>query len=160
MSGVFLAEQIRQQQLAAALESRLETTQSYSAMQQAAMLMSKLSSGGLPDVTAKLVPASATGTADKKTKASPVHHSFLKHFSSSCELKYLIHVPLFQTFTVIAFAQGRGTGSKKSNTVASLLASKKPSTKLTPEELEKAERFVSHPELTIEPIFKSLKPDR
>jgi hypothetical protein len=32
LSGVFLAEQIRQQQLAAALESRLET-QSFSAMQ-------------------------------------------------------------------------------------------------------------------------------
>jgi hypothetical protein len=58
LSGVFLAEQIRQQQLAAALESRLET-QSFSAM-QAAMLMNKLKAGA---ETTKLLAAAAAAAA-------------------------------------------------------------------------------------------------
>jgi len=55
LSGVFLAEQIRQQQLAAALESRLDS-QSFSAM-QAAMLLNKLKAGA---ETSKLLAAAST----------------------------------------------------------------------------------------------------
>ena len=58
LSGVFLAEQIRQQQLAAALESRLES-QSFSAM-QAAMLINKLKAGA---ETTKLFAAAAAAAA-------------------------------------------------------------------------------------------------
>ncbi len=53
----------------------------------------------------------------------------------------------------------------KKNTVASMLMAnkqqqQKPMATLTPEELEMAERATGNPELTIEPLFKSLRPDR
>ena len=56
-----------------------------------------------------------------------------------------------------------GMGDKlNKTTVASLLAKSRElaGAKLTPEELEQAERSWKQPELTIEPIFKGLKPDK
>ena len=61
LSGVFLAEQIRQQQLAAALESRLDS-QSFSAI-QAALLMNKLKAGAAVAETSKLLAAAAAAAA-------------------------------------------------------------------------------------------------
>ena len=55
-----------------------------------------------------------------------------------------------------------GMGDKlNKTTVASLLAKSRElaGAKLTPEELEQAERSWNKPELTIEPIFRNLKPD-
>ena len=78
LSGVFLAEQIRQQQLAAALESRLDS-QSFSAM-QAALLMNKLKQGAAVAESSKLMAAVAaaaaaasasTGGKDTKDKVNP-----------------------------------------------------------------------------------------
>ena len=59
-----LAEQIRQQQLAAALESRLDS-QSFSAM-QAALLMNKLKSGSTTADTSTLLAAAAAVSATSK----------------------------------------------------------------------------------------------
>lgn len=133
LSGVFLAEQIRQQQLAAALESRLDS-QSFSAM-QAALLMNKLKAGAAAAETSKLLAAAAAASTAS---------------SSSGERKKANK------------GKNLGMGDKlNKNTVASLLAKSRElsGAKLTPEELENAERSWTSPELTIEPIFKSLKPE-
>ena len=68
LSGVFLAEQIRQQQLAAALESRLDS-QSFSAM-QAALLMNKLKQGAAVAETSKLLAAAAAAAQASASTAS------------------------------------------------------------------------------------------
>ena len=68
LSGVFLAEQIRQQQLAAALESRLDS-QSFSAI-QAALLMNKLKAGAAVAETSKLLAAAAAAAAASSNTAS------------------------------------------------------------------------------------------
>ena len=63
-----MAEQIRQQQLAAALESRLDS-QSFSAM-QAALLMNKLKSGGTAADTSSLLAAAVSNQSQKNTNSS------------------------------------------------------------------------------------------
>ena len=68
LSGVFLAEQIRQQQLAAALESRLDS-QSFSAI-QAALLMNKLKAGAAVAEPSKLLAAAAAAAAASSNTAS------------------------------------------------------------------------------------------
>ena len=65
---MFLAEQIRQQQLAAALESRLDS-QSFSAM-QAALLMNKLKAMGSTAAAA----ASAASMATSDTNSNSASH--------------------------------------------------------------------------------------
>ena len=144
LSGVFLAEQIRQQQLAAALESRLDS-QSFSAM-QAALLMNKLKAGAAVAETSKLLAAAAAAAASASgastSNATPSNTASEKKKASK--------------------AKNLGMGDKlNKTTVASLLAKSRElaGAKLTPEELEQAERSWSQPELTIEPIFKALKPD-
>ena len=123
LSGVFLAEQIRQQQLAAALESRLDS-QSFSAM-QAALLMNKLKAMG------------STGQGAGSSMASAAAAS-----------------------AAMASDNGSSKKSRKSkpsmadklskNTVANLLAASRTHV-ADPDE---------PPELTIEPIFKGLKPEQ
>ena len=127
LSGAFLAEQIRQQQLAAALESRLAfsatdsaTAQMNSAV-QAALLMNKLKSAGTGITASETTRLLAIAAAAAQQQQQPT--------------------------------SSKGRKSKKS-TVASML---KERSKLTPEELERAELSV-HPELTIEPIFRNLQP--
>lgn len=132
LSGVFLAEQIRQQQLAAALESRLDSS-SFSAM-QAALLMNKLKAGAAAAETSKLLAAAAAVASSSSSEKKKANKG----------------------------GKNLGMGDKlNKNTVASLLAKSRElsGAKLTPEELENAERSWTSPELTIEPIFKSLKPD-
>ena len=63
LSGVFLAEQIRQQQLAAALESRLSESAkatSGSDFMQAALLMNKINTGGAAQTPGGVLDASET----------------------------------------------------------------------------------------------------
>jgi len=109
LSGVFLAEQIRQQQLASELENHLQTSQNLSAMQ--ALLMGKLS---------------REPTTDPHRKTNDLNSSNFKNLG-----------------------RGMATIKPKKNTVASLLAKSREDT--VAEKGLKA----SHPELTIEPIFKS-----
>ena len=119
-----MAEQIRQQQLAAALESRLDS-QSFSAM-QAALLMNKLKAGAAMAASAEtsLTAATSNKPAEKK-KSSKASTSM---------------------------------GDKlNKNTVASLLAK---SRELTSDDLEQAEQTWNRPELTIEPLFRKMKPDQ
>ena len=143
-SAMALIEQIRQQQLAAALESRLDS-QSFSAM-QAAMLMNKLKAAE----TSKILAAAASAASGTTSQS----HSEKKRASNNTTK-----------------SKNLAMGDKlNKNTVASLLAKSRElaaaastgspaGAKLTPEELEKAERSWSQPELTIEPIFRNLKPD-
>ena len=152
LSGVFLAEQIRQQQLAAALESRLDS-QSFSAM-QAALLMNKLKAGAAVAETSKLLAAAAAAAASASTAGGGggggASSSNSTASSTASEKKKA------------SKAKNLGMGDKlNKTTVASLLAKSRElaGAKLTPEELEQAERSWSQPELTIEPIFKALKPD-
>ena len=153
LSGALLAEQIRQQQLAAALESRLDS-ESFSAM-QAALLMNKLKSGGnTADTSTLLAAASALGASkhesnvqNKKPKgrgrgrgrpASKVGDSSSLEMSGSRNLS---------------------SGDKlNKNTVASLLAKSRElsgGATLSAYDLERAENSFSRPELTIEPIYRS-----
>ena len=148
-----MAEQIRQQQLAAALESRLDS-ESFSAM-QAALLMNKLKSGGnTADTSTLLAAASALGASkhesnvqNKKPKgrgrgrgrpASKVGDSSSLEMSGSRNLS---------------------SGDKlNKNTVASLLAKSRElsgGATLSAYDLERAENSFSRPELTIEPIYRS-----
>ena len=148
MSGVFLAEQIRQQQLAAALESRIKDSgQGASSMDymQAALLMSKLSD-----------PSGSSAAAQTDT-------SKLLAIAAAAAAKAAQDTGLAASVTPKA---GSSKRSKK-NTVASMLAASKGANEsnrdaynllahsLTPEELATAERATANPELTIEPIFKS-----
>lgn len=145
LSGVFLAEQIRQQQLAAALESRLTQDRSAaSANLMQTLLINKLTEAGTgvtASETSKLLAIAAAAAANGSDKSS----------SSSSSARVV---------------SKNGRGSKKSQqdnkfgTVAALLAASKERNRLTAEELEAAEKSMnSNPELTIEPIFRSLKPD-
>ena len=158
LSGVFLAEQIRQQQLAAALESRLSESSAAggksaasatSELMQAALLMNRLkeqqqssSSTVLgASETSKLLAIAAAAAAASSGSSVATPEQWAKQTKSSSR-----KVP------------------PKKNTVASLLEQAKSGRgqfgKLTPEELELAERATGNPELTIEPLFKGLKPDR
>ena len=121
-----MAEQIRQQQLAAALESRLDS-QSFSAM-QAALLMNKLKAGAAMAASAETsLTAAATSNKPAERKKS-------------------------------SKAASTSMGDKlNKNTVASLLAK---SRELTSEDLEQAEQTWNRPELTIEPLFRKMKPDQ
>ena len=133
LSGVFLAEQIRQQQLAAALESRLDS-QSFSAM-QAALLMNKLKAAGAAGMagvdTSSLASGVMSMSSSEKKKASKASSS--SHLAMGDKLN--------------------------KNTVASLLA-KSRQQQLTSDELEQAERAWNRPELTIEPLFRGMRPEQ
>ena len=157
-----LIEQIRQQQLAAALESRLDS-QSFSAM-QAAMLMNKLKAAE----TSKLLAAASSNTTGSTASTAAFNSSLGKGQNSDKKNRG-------GSSNNSGKSKNLAMGDKlNKNTVASLLAKSRElaasagglpvaassSAKLTPEELEKAERsWSSQPELTIEPIFRSLKPD-
>lgn len=142
--------------MAAALENRLnnqhlsqeDSNSASAAAAQAAssslmqtLLMNKLSGAGIgvtPSETSKLLAiaaaASQNGSGGGDKSARVVRES----------------------------KNGRGSArvEPKKGTVASMLAASKERSKLTPEELEAAEKSIgAHPELTIEPIFRSLKPD-
>ena len=137
-----MAEQIRQQQLAAALESRLDA-QSFNAM-QTAMLMNKLTKGAAVADTTKLLLEAAAASEQKQN-------------NSKSKTKAGKGKTAKNNF-------GLGGDKLNRNTVASLLAKSRElscGTNLTPEELEQAERSaLQQPELTIEPIFRNLKPDQ
>ena len=146
-----MAEQIRQQQLAAALESRLDS-ESFSAM-QAALLMNKLKSGGnTADTSTLLAAASALGASkhessvqNKKPKGRGRGRPASKvGDSSSLE---------------ISGSRNLSSGDKlNKNTVASLLAKSRElsgGATLSAYDLERAENSFSRPELTIEPIYRS-----
>ena len=124
LSGVFLAEQIRQQQLAAALESRLDS-QSFSAM-QAALLMNKLKAMGSTGqgAASSMASAAAAAAASAAMATSDNGSSSKKRKSKSMADKL------------------------SKNTVANLLAASRTADPDEP------------PELTIQPIFKGLKPEQ
>ena len=123
LSGVFLAEQIRQQQLAAALESRLDS-QSFSAM-QAALLMNKLKAmGSTGQGAASSMASAAAAAAASAAMATSDNGSSKKRKSKSMADKL------------------------SKNTVANLLAASRTADPDEP------------PELTIQPIFKGLKPEQ
>ena len=135
LSGVFLAEQIRQQQLAAALESRLDS-QSFSAM-QAALLMNKLKAAG-----AGMAAADTSSLASVASGVMSMSSSEKKKASKASSSSHL------------------AMGDKlNKNTVASLLA-KSRQQQLTSDELEQAERAWNRPELTIEPLFRGMRPEQ
>ena len=113
---------------------------------QAALLMNKLKAGAAVAETSKLLAAAAAAAASasgaSSSNATPSNTASEKKKASK--------------------AKNLGMGDKlNKTTVASLLAKSRElaGAKLTPEELEQAERSWSQPELTIEPIFKALKPD-
>jgi hypothetical protein len=119
---------------------------------QAALLMNKLKAGAAVAETSKLLAAAAaaatSSTSDGTTVKSSNSISRGRPSSKNSKSKQ----------------PNLAMGDKlNKNTVASLLAKSRElsgGTKLSPEELEQAERSWSHPELTIEPIFRSLKPDQ
>ena len=157
-----LAEQIRQQQLAAALESRLDS-QSFSAM-QAALLMNKLKSGNTTADTSTLLAAAAAVSATSKDEMKVNVQMQGKKSKGrgrgrgrpSAKVKNVASVD-------ITDSQNIRTGDKlNKNTVASLLAKSRElsgGATLTAYELERAENSFSRPELTIEPIFRSANSD-
>ena len=124
LSGVFLAEQIRQQQLAAALESRLDS-QSFSAM-QAALLMNKLKAMGSTAAAA----ASAASMATSDTNSNSGSHKKQSSSSGSSRKK------------------NSSMDKLSKNTVANLLAASRFASHQNESDSE------SKPELTIEPIIK------
>lgn len=128
---MFLAEQIRQQQLAAALENRLSYSNDSASAQmnsaiQAALLMNKLKAAG------------AGATASETSRLLAIAAAAAQQASYSTPT-----------------SSRAGSRKSKKTTVASML---KERSKLTPEEIEMAENSV-HPELTIEPIFRHLQPN-
>ena len=160
LSGVFLAEQIRQQQLAAALESRLSDSSKASGSSAAELMqaaMSKLGGGiggGIGGIGSTVDTSKLLAIAAAAAAAASSSQQQMPEASSSSRRR------------------GRKNGSSrkvvpKKNTVASMLATGRwtghaagGAAQLTPEELEMAERATAYPELTIEPIFRNLKPDR
>ena len=159
---MFLAEQIRQQQLAAALESRLDS-QSFSAM-QAALLMNKLKSGTSAADTSTLLAAAAavSATSKEKTKASTQAQGQKPRGRGRARGRPASKIKNSASVT-IADSQNIRSGDKlNKNTVASLLAKSRElsgGATLTAYELEQVENSFSRPELTIEPIFRSSKSD-
>jgi len=115
LSGVFLAEQIRQQQLASELQNHLQSSSSLTAM-QALLNMGKLNSNGNLSI-----------------------ESSRKQNDSRSASKNL--------------GRGNVTTKPKKNTVASLLAQTRGVP--TNERLSDNSLANSHPELTIEPIYRS-----
>ena len=132
-----MAEQIRQQQLAAALESRLDS-QSFSAM-QAALLMNKLKAGA---ETSKLLAAASSNSTVSVLRNERPKGRGKKQAQAQAQ----------------AQAEA-GVSSDKLNkdTVASLLA--KSREQLSYSLHQNGDDKFPKPELTIEPIFKSLQPD-
>jgi hypothetical protein len=157
-----LAEQIRQQQLAAALESRLDS-QSFTAM-QAALLMNKFKSGNTTaDTSTLLAAAAALSEASKDEMNVNVQMQGKKSKGRgrtrgrpSSKTKVAADVD-------ITDSQNIRSGDKLTkNTVASLLAKSRElsgGATLTAYELERVENSFSRPELTIEPIFRSTNSD-
>merc|ERR1719233_412303 len=115
LSGVFLAEQIRQQQLASELQSHLRSSSSLTAM-QALLNMGKLNSNG------NLSVESARKQNDGKGASKNL-------------------------------GRGNVTTKPKKNTVASLLAQTRGVS--SGDQLSDSSLANSHPELTIEPIYRS-----
>merc|ERR1712106_593799 len=115
LSGVFLAEQIRQQQLASELQSHLQSSSSLTAM-QALLNMGKMNSNG-------------NLSADNRRKQN-------EGKGASKNL-----------------GRGNVTTKPKKNTVASMLAQ----TRCVPSNDKLSDNSLanSHPELTIEPIYRS-----
>merc|ERR1712106_991775 len=115
LSGVFLAEQIRQQQLASELQNHLQSSSSLTAM-QALLNMGKLNSNG--NLSAE--------NARKQNESKGASKNL---------------------------GRGNVTTKPKKNTVASLLAQTRgvPSN----DRLSDTSLASSHPELTIEPIYRS-----
>lgn len=136
LSGVFLAEQIRQQQLAAALESRLsysnDVSSSSSSSTTAAAMTSAMQAALLMN---KLKDAGAGATASETSRLLAIAAAAAQQASTP--------------------TPSTSKRKSKKTTVASMLRER---SKLTPEELEMAEQSV-HPELTIEPIFRSMQPN-
>ena len=135
LSGVFLAEQIRQQQLAAALESRLDS-QSFSAM-QAALLMNKLKAMGSTAAAASAASAASFATSDSSGSGGNKKQSRKKNSA----------------------AVGMDSSKLSKNTVANLLAASRFATGGGTSQHNESDSE-SKPELTIEPIFKGYKPDQ
>ena len=135
LSGVFLAEQIRQQQLAAALESRLDS-QSFSAM-QAALLMNKLKAMGSTAAAASAASAASFATSDSSGSGGNKKQSRKKNSA----------------------AAGMDSSKLSKNTVANLLAASRFATGGASSQNNESDSE-SKPELTIEPIFKGYKPDQ
>lgn len=108
--------------------------------------MNKLKQGAAVAETSKLLAAAAAAAAAASNSGSQTGQSSTSEKKKSGSSK-----------------KNLAMGDKlNKNTVASLLAKSRElasGAKLTPEELENAERSWSQPELTIEPIFKGLKPD-
>ena len=150
-----MAEQIRQQQLAAALESRLDS-QSLSAM-QAALLLNQLNSGS---------KAAAAGglsiTPKEKTKASVQTNARKSKGRGRTRGRPASHLKNSPSSTTSDSQANRSGDKLNKNTVASLLAKSRElsgGATLTAYDLENAENPFSRPELTIEPIYRSSKSD-
>ena len=150
-----MAEQIRQQQLAAALESRLDS-QSFSAM-QAALLMNKLKSGSSSaDTSTLLAAASALGVSNDE---SNVQTQNKKQKGRGRGRGRPVNKIMDSSSIEISGSQNIRSGDKlNKNTVASLLAKSRElsgGATLSAYDLERAENSFSRPELTIEPIYRS-----
>ncbi len=161
LSGVFLAEQIRQQQLAAALESRLSESTGKSAAAS--------SSTSAAATTAELMQAALLMNRLKEQQQQSVASSSTLDSSETSKLLAIAAAAAAASGgTSVGQATSWSKSSKskkvppKKNTVASLLEQAKGGGlgKLTPEELMLAEKATGNPELTIEPLFNTLKPDR
>ena len=134
-----MAEQIRQQQLAAALESRLDS-QSFSAM-QAALLMNKLKAGA---ETSKLLAAASSNSTVSVLRNERPKGRGKKQAQAQAQAQALAEA-------------GVSTDKLNKDTVASLLA--KSREQLSFSSHQNGDDKFPKPELTIEPIFKSLQPD-
>lgn len=162
LSGALLAEQIRQQQLAAALESRLDS-QSFSAM-QAALLMNKLKTGGGTADTSTLLAAAAalSDTSKNKNKANAQVQGKKPKGRGRGRGKSGAKIENCASVSILESDNIRAGDKLNKNTVASLLAKSRElsgGATLTAYELERIENSFSRPELTIEPIFRSSNSD-
>ena len=157
-----LAEQIRQQQLAAALESRLDS-QSFSAM-QAALLMNKLKSGSTTADTSTLLAAAAaiSATSKDEMKVNVQIQGKKSKGRGRGRGRPTTKAKIEESIDITDSQNIRSGDKLNKNTVASLLAKSRElsgGATLTAYELERAENSFSRPELTIEPIFRSTNSD-
>ena len=148
-----LAEQIRQQQLAAALESRLDS-QSFSAM-QAALLMNKLKSGSTTADTSTLLAAAAAVSATSKDemKVNVQIQGKKSKGRGRGRGRPTTKAKIAESIDITDSQNIRSGDKLNKNTVASLLAKSRElsgGATLTAYELERAENSFSRPELTIE----------
>ena len=138
-----MAEQIRQQQLAAALESRLDS-QSFTAM-QAALLLNNLKNGSSVTDTSSLLAAAAAAASSTTYQDNVTEKQQKPRGRARGKSKQNSRTK--NNSVTVSESPQLGSGDKlNKNTVASLLAKSR--------ELSGSSSS-TRPELTIEPIFRS-----